>query len=112
MLSYNKITFAYIFKHISLRLSNSICYFHLNKKLELEEMTYQYNQTCSKKVAKHWTPTAIECYRIGCNCFKCYLYKIYFQNSNTTCKMKTAVIELVRTQGVPQKEKVDEKKYL
>lgn len=44
-----------------------------------------------------WTPTARECYKIGCNCRKCLLFIIL----GYRCKMKQAVFELVRKFGAP-----------
>ncbi len=67
-------------------------------------MDYKYNVSCSETLSKNWTPTAIDCYKLGCRCSKCNLYKIYFFRTNNTCKMKETVIELVRKQGVPKEE--------
>lgn len=64
-------------------------------------MTYKYNVSCSETVSKKWTPTAVDCYLIGCTCSKCNLNKIYFSQSVTKCRMKDTVIELVRRVGVP-----------
>ncbi|MBQ4114509.1 hypothetical protein IJD34_03805 [bacterium] len=47
---------------------------------------------------RRWTQSAVECYLIGCTCSKCYLYPIL----KDKCKMKNAVIELVRQFGKPQ----------
>jgi len=66
-------------------------------------MNYKYNVSCSETSAKNWTPTAIECYRIGCRCSLCNLYKIYF-SKESKCKMKETVIELVRKIGAPQED--------
>ena len=44
-----------------------------------------------------WTPTAIECYEIGCTCSKCVLYKIMGKN----CRMKQTVFALVKKYGKP-----------
>ncbi len=65
-------------------------------------MNYRYNVSCCETTSKNWTQTAIECYRIGCMCSKCGLYKIYFENSEAECKMKATVIELVRRHGAPE----------
>lgn len=65
-------------------------------------MKYKYNVSCSETVTKKWTPTAIDCYKLGCVCNKCNLFKIYFINSSTKCKMKETVIELVRRFGIPE----------
>lgn len=67
-------------------------------------MFYKYNVSCSETTSKNWTPTAIDCYKLGCNCKKCGLYKIYFENSTFKCKMKETVIELVRKLGAPNIE--------
>ena len=65
-------------------------------------MGYKYNVSCSETLSKIWTPTAIDCYKLGCACSKCNLYAIYFKESATKCKMKETVIELVRNLGAPQ----------
>ncbi len=67
-------------------------------------MTYRYNVSCCETTSKIWTPTAIECYELGCRCSKCNLYKIYFSHSSFQCKMKETVIELVRKIGAPKAE--------
>ena len=67
-------------------------------------MKYKYNVSCSETISKIWTPTAIDCYNIGCRCFRCNLYKIYFEKSVFKCKMKETVIELVRKFGVPKEQ--------
>ena len=65
-------------------------------------MKYRYNVACSETISKNWTPTAIECYKIGCACSKCNLNKLYFSDSIFKCKMKETVIELVRRLGAPE----------
>ena len=75
-------------------------------------MVDRYNVSCCETISKKWTPTAIDCYRLGCNCSKCNLYKIYFSESIYKCQMKTVVLKLVRTIGIPdlsRVEKPDEK---
>ena len=56
-------------------------------------------------ITSKWTPTAIDCYKNGCQCSKCNLYKIYFSKSNIKCRMKAAVIELVKAYGTPKYKK-------
>jgi len=68
-------------------------------------MSYKYNVSCSESNSKNWTPTAIDCYSIGCSCSKCNLYKIYFSEGNFRCRMKETVIELVRRLGAPKEVK-------
>ena len=65
-------------------------------------MSYRYNVSCCDTSSRNWTPTAIDCYSIGCQCSKCFLFKIYFKNSDAKCMMKQNVIELVRKYGVPK----------
>ena len=67
-------------------------------------MEYKYNVSCSEATSKNWTPTAIDCYLLGCSCSKCNLYKIYFFKSGIRCRMKDTVIELVRRLGIPKEE--------
>ena len=65
-------------------------------------MIYKYNVSCYETICKNWTPTAEECYNIGCNCSKCNIYKIYFSGSYFKCRMKETVFELVRKFGKPK----------
>lgn len=48
---------------------------------------------------RRWTPTAIECYKRGCNCDGCF-YKDFLTNQR--CMMKASVLELVRVIGTPE----------
>ncbi len=73
-------------------------------------MNYRYNVSCSETITRNWTPAAIDCYNLGCNCSVCNLYKLYFENSVSKCKMKQSVIELVRKIGKPFGEVEDDKK--
>ena len=66
-------------------------------------MNYKYNVSCSEKLSKSWTPTAIDCYKLCCVCSKCNIHKIYFHGTERRCKMKETVIELVRKIGTPPK---------
>ena len=67
-------------------------------------MISYYNVSYSETTCKNWTPTAIDCYRLGCNCSKCNLYKIYFSDGRLRCNMKSTVFELVRKYGAPMEE--------
>ena len=51
--------------------------------------------------SRRWTPTAIECYKRGCNCKGCF-YKDFFMDKTQKCQMKTTVLELVRVFGRPE----------
>ena len=65
-------------------------------------MEYRYNVSCSETTTQNWTQSAIDCFEIGCRWSICNLNRIYFKNSNFKCRMKEAVIELVRKYGVPE----------
>ena len=79
-------------------MSNSFYLIEIGKSVI---MIYKYNVSCSETISKNWTPSAIECYQLGCNCSKCNLYKFLFKDSLSKCKMKETVIELVRRFGSP-----------
>ena len=69
-----------------------------------------YNVSTCETISKRWTPTAIDCYKLGCNCPKCNLYRIYFASGDSKCNMKYTVLNLVKNVGVPHDmESVDEK---
>lgn len=53
------------------------------------------------RVAEKWTPTAIDCYKLGCNCSKCHINMIM----ETQCYMKAVVVELVKKLGRPTARK-------
>lgn len=67
-------------------------------------MGYRYNVSCCETTSKFWTPTAVDCYKLGCRYSQCNLYKAYFKDSIFKCKMKETVIELVRKLGIPNIE--------
>ena len=52
---------------------------------------------------KRWTPTALECYKRGCNCEGCF-YSAFFSATAQKCQMKASVLELVRVIGTPNVE--------
>lgn len=59
-------------------------------------------------VSRHrWTKAAIECYKLGCVCHKCPTSKFV-----DGCRMKYSVIELIRTAGVPENLKYNERAIL
>lgn len=62
----------------------------------------KYTACCSLTLLKKWTPTAIDCYNIGCQCSKCGLYHLIFKNSTSKCMMKYTVWELVKNLGSPK----------
>jgi hypothetical protein len=52
---------------------------------------------------RRWTPTALECYKRGCNCGGCF-YQEFFNGTTQKCQMKASVLELVRVIGTPDLE--------
>ena len=50
---------------------------------------------------RRWTPTALECYKRGCNCDGCF-YSAFFKGTSQKCQMKASVLELVRVIGSPK----------
>ena len=52
---------------------------------------------------RRWTPTALECYKRGCNCEGCF-NRDFFSGSAQKCQMKASVLELVRVIGTPNVE--------
>ena len=51
------------------------------------------------RVTKSWTKQAIECYRNGLMCSKCFLP----EGIKTQCRMKGVVLDLVMKYGRPRK---------
>lgn len=51
---------------------------------------------------KLWNRTALECYEIGCNCSKCFIYHTFFEGSEDICCMKYYVEKLVNKLGKPE----------
>ena len=49
-----------------------------------------------------WNETALECYKRGCVCLGCKYSSDYFTLSGRRCRMKFAVVELVKMLGIPQ----------
>ncbi len=54
-------------------------------------------------IEEEWTPSAIDCFEIKCNCKRCFLYHVYFKYSPDKCKMYQAVKRLIRKVGIPVK---------
>lgn len=70
----------------------------------VEENILSRSQDMGKTVAvRHWTPTAIDCYKRGCSCNGCF-YEYFFTGDSQKCQMKAAVLELVRVFGTPEPE--------
>lgn len=55
----------------------------------------------AKTQFRRWTHAAIDCYKRGCVCQGCY-FSDFFSDEKQSCRMKSAVIELVRLFGKPK----------
>lgn len=66
-------------------------------KMTLNQGYYNIEST----VIRRWTQSAVDCYRLGCNCSKCNIPLIM----ETPCQMKRSVISLVRAYGIPDLSK-------
>lgn len=67
------------------------------RKKELEKMLNDIGKSGS---IQRWTEGAINCYKRGCVCKNCPIQEFI---KSQKCQMKSAVIELVKKFGIPQK---------
>lgn len=61
------------------------------------------NFKLNSRILEKWTPQAINCYKIGCNCKLCEIANIIEEK----CKMKYIVIKLVEKYGAPNINRKD-----
>lgn len=57
---------------------------------------------------RRWNLTAVECYMRGCDCSGCPIYELYFKNEKYSCRMKEAIVEMVRKFGKPTERFIKE----
>ena len=74
-------------------LANSPEILYNIRKKELEKMILDVS-------VQRWTEGAINCYKRGCVCKNCPVKNLI---TSQKCQMKSAVIELVKKFGIPQK---------
>lgn len=67
----------------------------------MEERQRVWNAIGKTTAQRRWTKLSVECLKRGCNCEDCY-YRDFFSDKNQKCQMKSAVLELVRTLGMPE----------
>lgn len=67
----------------------------------MEERTRIINYIGKTTSQRRWTNLSLECLKRGCNCQNCF-YQNFFSDKNQRCQMKSAVLELVRVQGMPK----------
>jgi|SRR5574344_998272 hypothetical protein len=74
------------------------------RHLYIEEIMLLRSRDMGRSVAvRRWTPTAVDCYKRGCNCDGCF-YTDFFKGTSQKCQMKASVLELVRVLGTPDVE--------
>ena len=56
------------------------------------------NGTISDSIVQNWTPSALECYKLNCECAQC---PIAHRHYSFKCKMKHVVDILLETKGLP-----------
>ena len=64
-------------------------------------MSKKENVSSGKISEKKWSPSAIDCFLINCDCKRCNLNKIYFKGYYFKCRMKETVQELIKCLGTP-----------
>jgi len=68
-------------------------------------MNNKHNILGNKTKNMFWSMDAIACYKLGCNCSKCNIFKLYFKEGYSKCMMKFTVINLVKNIGIPELKK-------
>lgn len=56
----------------------------------------------SSSIVQSWTPQALKCYKLNCDCTKCEISQLGF---SFVCQMKNVVDELLK-KGEPEKEAI------
>lgn len=60
------------------------------------------DNTMSDSIMQNWTPQAIECYSINCDCKKCSLSS---GNYSFICQMPRVIDALIKSIGIPPKKR-------
>ncbi len=63
-----------------------------------EGLYFPANEDISDSIIQNWTPQAIECYYINCNCKKCSLSAGHY---SFICQMPRVIESLLETAGPP-----------
>ena len=75
---------------------------NLKKPLsKFEEFLPQTNGEISDSIVQNWTPQAIECYDLNCECRLCSIKK---GNYSFVCQMPKIIKRLVKLYGKPRLE--------
>ena len=65
-----------------------------------DSMYTPQNEKLSASIIKSWTPQAINCYKLNCDCTKCEISQLGF---SFVCQMKNVVEELLK-KGSPKED--------
>lgn len=57
----------------------------------------------STSIVQSWTPQAVSCYKLNCDCSKCEISQLGF---SFVCQMKSVVDELLK-KGTPSQKELD-----
>ena len=72
-------------------------------KINSEQKKFEpQTEKLSTSIIKSWTPQALSCYRLNCDCTKCEISQLGF---SFVCQMKNVVEELLK-KGEPDKEAI------
>lgn len=61
------------------------------------------NGLISDSIVQNWTPSALDCYKLNCECVKC---PIAHRHYSFKCKMNQIVDILLETKGVPDENSI------
>lgn len=70
---------------------------------ENEKFVCQTNGVISDSIVQNWTQTALDCYKINCNCAICPITKAKY---SFKCQMKHIVDILLKTRGIPDENAI------
>ena len=81
----------------------NILYKSYANNFESETFICQTNGVISESIVQNWTPQALECYILNCNCEECSITKARY---SFKCQMKHIVDILLKTQGLPDEKAI------
>ena len=64
-------------------------------------MESNYLGSYAPSLTHKWTKQAYDCYKMGCNCIKCYIPQ---QMISQECQMKATIFELIKNVGIPTQQ--------
>lgn len=68
-----------------------------------EHFECQTGGVISNSITQNWTPSALECYKINCNCADCPIKNAHY---SFKCQMKRVVKTLLKTNGLPDEAEI------